>query len=83
MHEGAGIGWMHANDVADAYFFALAEMELIETNAYAYAGILAWYRFRDDRMLIATSGPSFRMLVDTVHAKASFFQVNIEDISTV
>ena len=83
MREGAGIGLMHAGDVADACFLALVELDLMAADSYSEAGILDWFRFRDDMLFMATSGPGFRSLYNTMEEKAEFFQLKIEDISTV
>ena len=53
--RGAGIGLLHAGDIADAVFYSLVEKQLLSENAYAVEGGVAdWYRFRDDMCFVIT-----------------------------
>jgi hypothetical protein len=80
--QGAGIGLLHAGDVADAVFYSMIEKKLVQNRSLERAGTLDWFRFRDD-MLILTNGDvtPVRKLISEIRTLADFFVIKTEAVS--
>ena len=74
---------MHAGDVGDGAFYSMVERKLVDEDAYRTAGVLDWFRFRDDMLLTATDVPAFMTLLERMHSLSAFFKINVEIASTV
>ena len=80
---GAGIGLLHAGDIADACFYSMVEQKLLEDHQYEAAGVIDWFRFRDDMCFFLSSGPLFKRLLERMSQLATFYELKVEDVSTV
>ena len=81
--RGAEIGLLHAGNAAGACFFSMVERVLLMEGAYANAGVLDWFRFRDDCLFVIKGGFSFKSLWARMEEMAGFFDMKFEDVSTV
>ena len=79
--RGTGIGLLHSGDVADACFYSMVEKPL--KNQFAEAGVLDWYRFRDDMLFLASDAARFKALKARMDALSDFFVLDVEDVSCV
>ena len=72
---------MHAGDVEDACYYSMVERRLAEHDEYRKAGVLCWFRFRDDMLFMVSSATGFLDLKDRMDKMAGFFELKIEEIS--
>ena len=79
--RGTGIGLLHSGDVADACFYSMVEKPL--ENSFVAAGVLDWYRFRDDMLFLASDAAKFNALKAKMEALSDFFVLEVENVSCV
>jgi hypothetical protein len=53
--EGSGMGLPQSGGIADAAFFIKAEQDLLRQDARRQAGIVAYLRFKDDRLIFSNN----------------------------
>ena len=78
---GAGIGLVHAGDIADAVYYSMVEKKLIEEGALN--DVLYTCRFRDDMLFVVNKRDVFRELFDRMQSLSECFKLKIEEVSTV
>ena len=83
VREGCGIGLMHAGNMADMIYYSMVEKCLISNNSFVDAGVIGWFRFRDDMLFILKKGQSFKTLFNEMTRLSGCFKLNIEEISTI
>ena len=83
VRQGCGIGLLHAGDLADACWYAMVERPLHNTGEFVAAGINEWFRFRDDMLFLCGSVIGFRNLLAKMEKYADWWQLKVEDASTI
>ena len=74
---------LHSGDVADACFYSMVEKEMISASDFERAGVLDWYRFRDDCLFLVQLGQGFKAALEKMKRLADLFELKVESVSTV
>ena len=74
---------MHAGDMADAIYYSMVERDLLASDEFVNSGVIDWFRFRDDMCFFLKKGQTFNVLLEKMRRNGKFFELKIEDYSTM
>lgn len=80
---GAGIGLLHAGDVANACFFSMVERPLRRAGAYDAADLYEHFRYQDDMLFICRSGRKFNSLLREMRNRSVMYELTVEETSAI
>ena len=80
---GTGMGLTHSGDVADISFLARCEADFAaDRQTLEKFALLAYWRFKDDIILLATNRPLLRQYIAEFRSRARYFNIIVEILGT-
>ena len=76
--RGSGIGVRHSGELADTALYSLVERRLLKQDVLQEFGILKWWRFRDDVLLLHKVGLDTASLLQKIEGFDSTWRFELE-----
>ena len=80
---GTGMGMQHSSETADLALFNLMEKDILSNQERLQEyGIVGYYRFRDDILILGSNRPDARTFVQYLKNHSGCYQLEVEQVSS-
>ena len=79
--KGTGIGLLHSGELTDWIFYVLVEKPLFESGLLSECGVLEWWRYKDDILILSKGHLNAAPLIKHMTSRGNPWQFKVEDIN--